>query len=151
MPDASIGVRALHASETKPLRHLVLWPHIENESDCVMSIDDDHETLHLGCIVDDIVASVGTIYPESSAKIQATRPYRLRAMATHPDYRRQHLGEMLLQHAFKTLLARGCDVLWCDARLVAVPFYTSLGFRVLPEIYDVPLIGPHQFMWKEIK
>jgi len=42
-------------------------------------------------------------------------------------------------------------VLWCDARLKAVPFYASLGFQSLPEVYDVPNIGPHQFMWIHIK
>jgi hypothetical protein len=41
-------------------------------------------------------------------------------------------------------------VLWCDARLVAVPFYEQLGFKKFEDVYEVPLIGPHHFMWKEV-
>jgi hypothetical protein len=45
---------------------------------------------------------------------------------------------------------RGVVVLWCDARLVAVPFYEQLGFKKFDDVYEVPLIGPHHFMWREV-
>lgn len=151
MPNPSMHVRLLQPAETRALRHLVLWPHIKDESDCVLAIDEAAGTMHFGVVVNGMIASVGTIYPELSPKVKASRPFRLRAMATHPDYRRKHLGENLLKHAFIELTQLGGDVLWCDARIAAVPFYTSLGFQIHSEIYDVPNIGPHQFMWKELR
>jgi len=151
MHNSTMQVRRLEANEVKPLRHLVLWPHIERVEDCILAIDGLPETMHMGAEVNGEICSIGTFYPESSPKVNAHAPYRLRAMATHPDFRRQHMGERLIREALEELQHQGADVLWCDARLKAVPFYASLGFQALPEVYDVPNIGPHQFMWIHIK
>ena len=43
-----------------------------------------------------------------------------------------------------------CDLLWCNARLVAVNFYKSLGFKINGELFDIVGIGPHYYMYKEI-
>jgi ribosomal protein S18 acetylase RimI-like enzyme len=71
-------------------------------------------------------------------------------MATDPDYRGQNAGRILIEKSFDILKEKGVEVLWCDARKIAVGFYQSLGFSMLPEEYEVPKIGPHYFMWKEL-
>lgn len=86
----------------------------------------------------------------TSNRLSHAKQYRLRAMATDADFRRQHAGDLLITFAIQHLQTLGIDVLWCDARLYAVPFYSSLGFQKFDDVYEVPLIGPHHFMWKEL-
>ena len=55
-----------------------------------------------------------------------------------------------MSESFKELKNRDCDMVWCNARLVAVDFYKSSGFKITGEIFDIVEIGPHYYMYKEI-
>lgn len=62
--------------------------------------------------------------------------WRLRAMATLPPRRR-------------------CDrrprrLLWCGARIRAVPFYERAGFSTLGDFYEEPVVGTHVLMWRVV-
>jgi len=39
-------------------------------------------------------------------------------------------------------------VLWCNARVGAVPFYRSHGWEVVSAVFEVPAVGPHHRMVK---
>jgi hypothetical protein len=59
-----------------------------------------------------------------------------------------HDGHLkLVEEAKRRIADMGYDVLWCDARKVALGFYERLGFDRIDEWYEVPLIGPHQLMY----
>jgi len=46
---------------------------------------------------------------------------------------------------------RKVDLLWCDARKVALGFYEKMGFKILGDFYEIPIIGPHKLMYKVIR
>ena len=140
-------VKEITSGETHRLRHLVLWPHIEREEHCVIDSDNHPDCFHLGVFDGGQIVSVGSFFPQPTPKMEALNPYRLRAMATHPDYRGRNAGRELIMAALEILRKHKADILWCDARLHAVPFYLKLGFTALDEIYEVRNIGPHKFMW----
>jgi GNAT superfamily N-acetyltransferase len=142
-------VQKIPVALTRELRHLVLWPHIERRIDCAIPTEETTPgVFHLGVIDNGNIASIGTFFPMSSTKLDIRKQYRLRAMATHPDYAGKGCGRLLITYSIQLLREEGVEVLWCDARLGAVGFYEALGFSSLDEIYDVPKIGPHKFMWK---
>lgn len=143
-------VRPITSAQTRPLRHLVLWPHIPNEEDCVIDIDLREDAIHLGTFHEGKLIAVGSFFEMNSPRLRTERQYRLRAMATHPDFRGSGAGKVLVQYGIQLLKAKGAQVLWCDARLKATGFYAALGFNLMNEIYDVPNIGPHQFMWIDL-
>jgi GNAT superfamily N-acetyltransferase len=140
-------VKRIDPSETRPLRHLVLWPHIERMEDCVIDIDHREDAIHLGTFDNGRIVSVGSLFRMTSPKIDFPVQYRLRAMATDPEYRGKNGGAFLIREAERILREMNIDVLWCDARIGAVGFYQKLGFSLIDEIYDVPRIGPHKFMY----
>jgi len=41
-------------------------------------------------------------------------------------------------------------MVWCNARLVAVEFYKSIGFKIIGDLFDIQGIGPHYYMYKKI-
>lgn len=145
-----LAVRRISAAETRQLRHRVLWPHLSSPEVCVIDIDDREDAFHVGVFTDERLISIGSFFALESPRLAMKPQYRLRAMATGPEFRRLHAGDSLIQFALQELRLRGVAVLWCDARLVAVPFYEQLGFKKFDDVYEVPLIGPHHFMWKEV-
>ncbi len=143
-------VQFIRSEQTRPLRHLVLWPHISEEKNCIIDIDDREDAFHLGTFEQGQIISVGSFFQMTSGKLDFKKQYRLRAMATSPDFRGMNAGKELIQFAITELKERGIEVLWCDARINATGFYSNLEFSMLDEVYDVPLIGPHKFMWIEL-
>ena len=144
-----MDIKVVVAKDIRPLRNLVLRPNLPIET-TYYDLDNDIETFHLASIMDNTIITIGTFYPENDIELQTKNGYRLRGMATHPDYRRKSAATKLMKKSFVLLKEKKCDVLWCNARLVAVEFYKSLGFKITGKIFDIPSIGPHYKMYKSV-
>tara|TARA_B000000477_G_scaffold16099_1_gene13675 strand:+ start:530 stop:973 length:444 start_codon:yes stop_codon:yes gene_type:complete len=144
-----MDIKVVAAKDIRPLRNLVLRPNLPIET-TYYDLDNDIETFHLASIMDNTIISIGTFYPENDIELQTKNGYRLRGMATHPKFRRKSAATKLMKESFVLLKEKKCDVLWCNARLVAVEFYKSLGFKITGEIFDIPSIGPHYKMYKSV-
>ena len=144
-----MDIKVVTAKDIRPLRNLVLRPNLPIET-TYYDLDNDIETFHLASIMDNTIISIGTFYPENDVELQTKNGYRLRGMATHPKFRRKSAATKLMKESFVLLKEKKCDVLWCNARLVAVEFYKSLGFKITGEIFDIPSIGPHYKMYKSV-
>ena len=142
-------VHITNASEIRPLRNLVLRPNQPIET-TFYDLDDHHKTFHLASKVGDVIISIGTFYPENDFDIQMTNGYRLRGMATHPSYRRNGAAAKLMREAFQLLEKKNCDTIWCNARLIAIDFYKSLGFKEIGPKFNISEIGPHYKMYKRL-
>jgi GNAT superfamily N-acetyltransferase len=145
-----MDVRIIPSIQTRDLRYRVLWPHKASIDECFIDIDDREDAFHLATFDGDRIVSVGSFFQMTSDKIESQKPYRLRAMATDPDYRGKGTGRLLIEKAKEILSEKEVDILWCDARIVATGFYSSLGFQMLPEPYEIPIIGTHYFMWLKL-
>ena len=144
-----MDIKVVSAKDIRPLRNLVLRPNLPIET-TYYDLDNDIETFHLASIMDNTIISIGTFYPENDIELQTKNGYRLRGMATHPKFRRKSAATKLMKESFVLLKEKKCDVLWCNARLVAVEFYKSLGFKITGKIFDIPSIGPHYKMYKSV-
>ena len=144
-----MDIKVVAAKDIRPLRNLVLRPNLPIET-TYYDLDNDIETFHLASIMDNTIISIGTFYPENDIELQTKNGYRLRGMATHPKFRRKSAATKLMKESFVLLKEKKCDFLWCNARLVAVEFYKSLGFKITGKIFDIPSIGPHYKMYKSV-
>ena len=144
-----MDVKKVTAKDIRPLRNLVLRPNLPIET-TYYDLDDDINTFHLASIMDNTIISIGTFYPENDIELQTKNGYRLRGMATHPKFRRKSAATKLMKESFVLLKEKKCDILWCNARFVAVEFYKSLGFKITGKIFDIPSIGPHYKMYKSV-
>ena len=139
----------LSAEKIRHLRHSELRKG-EDFSTTSYARDNDNETFHLAYIKEKKIVVCATFYPEFSERIQAVNAYRLRGLATESSLQRRGYATDLMQEAFKELKKRDCDALWCNARLVAVGFYKSIGFKIIGDRFDISGIGPHNYMYKKI-
>ena len=144
-----VSISKVDADKVRPLRHSELR---KGQDFSTTSYLKDYEinTFHMACIVDDITVSCATFYPEKSTKIKSDNAYRLRGMATDSNFQRKGYASDLMNESFKELKKRDCDMVWCNARLVAVDFYKSVGFKITGDLFDIEGIGPHYYMDKEI-
>ena len=144
-----VNIRKVDAEKVRPLRHSELRKGQDFSTTSYLK-DYEEGTFHIACIVDDKIVTCATFYPEKSIKIKSNNAYRLRGMATASNFQRKGYATDLMNESFKELKNRDCDMVWCNARLVAVNFYKSVGFKITGELFDIKGIGPHYYMYKEI-
>ena len=144
-----VEINKVDAKKVRPLRHSELR---KGQDFSTTSYLEDYEvdTFHMACIVDKKIVTCATFYPEKFIKIKSDNTYRLRGMATVSNFQRKGYATDLMRESFKEIKEKESDLLWCNARLVAVNFYESLGFKIIGEVFDIEGIGPHYYMYKEI-
>jgi len=144
-----VEINKVDAEKIRSLRHSELR---KGQDFSTTSYRKDYEegTFHMACIVDERIVTCATFYAEKSLKIKSDNAYRLRGMATDSNFQRKGYASDLMEESFKELTKRDCDMVWCNARLVAVDFYKSVGFKITGELFNIVGIGPHYYMYKKI-
>lgn len=140
-------VKQIEAKDTYPIRQLVLREGRPIES-CHFTGDHDELTFHLGGFMQDKLASVASFYFHTHDHFLEPYQFQLRGMATLPEFQAQGLSKALLQTAFPLIQKNHVKLLWCNARLGAVDFYSKMGFEKDSEIFEIPDVGPHRLMHK---
>lgn len=138
---AVVRVRPVDRAVILPLRHAVLRPGRPLET-ADFDGDDDADTIHLAALLDgsEDVVGCATLMRRPWGSQPA---WQLRGMATRADLARRGIGAAVLRAAEEIA---GGGLMWCNARLAAVPFYAAAGWVVVSEEFDVPGIGPHHAM-----
>lgn len=75
---------------------------------------------------------------------------QLRGMAVDTDVQKQGVGAVILAEAHRVARERGFAELWCNARVYAMPFYERAGWLAEGEEFEVPDVGPHYIMRKQL-
>jgi GNAT superfamily N-acetyltransferase len=114
--------------------------------DCIFQGDNDELTFHLGAFVDKKLVSVASFYFEANERFSDLYQYRLRGMATLPEYQAQGLSSALMRTAFPVIKQNQCTLLWCNAREKALGFYLRVGFCQSGDFFTIPKIGKHILM-----
>ena len=157
-----IELRTVPAAATYSLRQSVLRPH-QSIEEMSWEGDDEPDTATFAAVQHDsgTVVAIATVFPSpapfETASDSAEPPddlkhksWRLRGMATREDFRGQGIGSRVLGAALEHVASAGGELVWCNARLKAVPFYQRAGFETWGEEWELPSIGPHVVMWREI-
>lgn len=139
-------VRFIAPEETHPLRQQVLRPgqplaHME------WPLDHAPGSFHLGMDVEGRLCSVASFVPQGCSLPGSHTPYRLRGMATVPAHQGSGFGTALLRFGIGHARQLRADLLWCNARERAVPFYARQGFVAEGQPFPIEHIGVHQLMY----
>lgn len=141
-----IHVKRITPQEQFPLRERVL-----GQAPAFKDGDLAPETLHVGVYADDVLVSIASLYAETMPGDPSEADWRLRGMATLPEYERRGLGRLALERCLDYARAREGRVVWCNARENALPFYQRLGFHMRPDAYEVPGHGVRYFLWLPLR
>ena len=108
---------------------------------------------HFGAFADGELVGAGYISPVSEpndlgAPTAATAPpiiggWQLRGMSVSETQRGRGIGRAIVERCIAAAREENAPVLWCNARVRAVPLYQRAGFVGVGEIFEIAGIGPH--------
>jgi GNAT superfamily N-acetyltransferase len=141
-----VRVDPVSAAEVRPLRQAVLRPH-QRVEELVWGGDDDPRALHVGVRDGDgALIAVGSTAPDPGPH----GDWRVRGMAVVPEARGSGAGRAVLDALLAHAREHGGTRAWCNARTGVLPFYARAGFATIGEPFDVPHIGPHVVMARDL-
>lgn len=142
-----IKIIEIKAEETYPIRKSVLREGMSLSHQ--MNGDHDSSTLHLGLFDEDRLVCIGSFMKAAKSNFKGVQ-YQLRGMASAKGSQGKGYGKDLLQKAEELLKDKGVDILWCNARVVAIDFYSKLGYEFFGDVFEVNEVGPHFVMFKKL-
>ncbi|PQV64675.1 Acetyltransferase (GNAT) domain-containing protein [Abditibacterium utsteinense] len=145
----NILIQPMRAAQTSALRRAVLRPN-QPPSASVYPADSAAGALHLGAFCAEEIVGIASIYPEVWPRDANFKAWRLRGMAVSPAWQGRGIGSDLVRACLVHVQAHGGELLWCNARTPAVRFYRALGFESVGEEFEVPEIGPHHLMRRNL-
>lgn len=149
----ALQIQFISADQTYFLRHKILRPRQSFEA-VKYAGDFSPTAFHVGAFINEQLVGIATFASESHWNVEKTHPaknpYRLRGMATDFDFHGQGVGAAVLHFSISTLRQKHCDLLWCNAREIAFPFYEKLGFHFIGDLFEIEDIGPHKVMYKPL-
>lgn len=148
LDNPSYNLRTITSKETWPVRHPVLRKGRPLE-DVYMEADEKESTFHVGMFYNKDIIGVASFMDDTNP-IFTGKQYRLRGMAVLPEYRKRGIAELLLKKGEDILKEKGFTLLWFNARIIAIHFYENLGYEKIGAEFDIPLVGPHYVMKKEL-
>lgn len=162
-----LEIRLVDLQAILELRHMVLRPH-QSIEDCLYPSDGEISTFHLGAFLDGKLISTVSFNQENCEIFSDEVPetladksigdlllgisdqYRLRAMATLPEFQKMGVGRQVVAFGENILKQRGVNFLWCKGRVNVQAYYTRLGFKPYGEPFDYPPIGMHIVLTKTL-
>ena len=143
----TFDIHSISAAETRPLRQQILRPH-QNAAELVYPGDEDPHTLHAGAHKNGRLVGIATVTPEPFAAHPDRSGWRLRGMATIPEVRGEGYGAALIDACLAHIRHHGGELIWCNGRTTAVPFYERVGFVKHGPEFEIPGTGPHFVLWR---
>ena len=140
-------VTLLATEDILDLRHRILRAGLPADT-ARFEGDDETHTFHAGVRFAGKVIGCVTLLQRPYDREPA---WQLRGMAIDDLYQRQGIGSALLLFIEGEARRRGGGkLLWCNARLPAVPFYESHGWVVDGPDFEIEDAGPHCEMVKPL-
>jgi len=142
-------IQQISAKQTHAVRHPVLRTGKPIET-CVFSGDEYDTTIHLGVFIKENLIGVSTLMQNNSVLFKNKWQYQLRGMAILKAYRGKGLGALLIEHSISLVKEKKTNLIWCNAREIAVNFYKYNGFLTIGKPFKIKEIGTHYVMYKKL-
>lgn len=156
---AALAIRLVALDDTFPLRKAVLRPWLTID-EARATWADTPEHFQVGAVKDGRVVSTAGFLIEAQPNYGAVLgplQWRLRGVASEPDFQGKGLGGRVLTFGIaelaRRLAARGepSAALWCNGRTGAQRFYERHGFQPIGAIFETPGTGPHYVFWRRVE
>jgi GNAT superfamily N-acetyltransferase len=143
------SVKEIPALETFSVRHPVLRPG-KNIETCHFDGDNLESTRHFGYFEAEKLAGVASLFETTTPLLPEQNQFQLRGMAVLQEYQKRGIGEALVKFAENDAILRNGNMIWFNAREIAVPFYQKLGYKIIGEPFDIGDIGEHYVMYRNL-
>lgn len=143
-------IKKISAEKTHAIRHPMLRQGRPIE-DCVFNGDKDPKTIHLGAFIENKLVGVLSAYQKSTSAFEVKESYQIRGVAVLTTVHRKGIGRALMANIEHQLKQRKIDLIWLNARITAVDFYTTLAYQQKGKAFEIEGIGTHYCFYKILK
>ena len=154
MTTDAIDIREVDVRRVKPLRTRVLRPQFEAGRLLDYDGDDSDDAHHFAALNVESGEVVGVVsyLPETLPVDGRSAEVRLRGMAVCEDLRGRGVGAHLLSTTLTKVALHHprWSAVWASARTAVIEFYANHGFESVGPRFEMPSVGPHQRMVREL-
>ena len=143
------SIKQIPSKDTFAVRLPVLRPGKPVES-CIFEGDDLPSTVHFGVFDDQNLAGIVSVFEVTTPLLTQQGQFQLRGMAVLDPYQKKGLGEKLVKAAEEYITTQGGEVIWFNAREIAVGFYNKMGYEIIGDPFTIGDIGIHYVMYREV-
>ena len=144
-----IKSKIINSGLAQTLRHKVLREGKPFDS-AHFKEDGFKDTIHIGAYSDNILVGVCSLINNNNTDIKLQKQYQLRGMAVDTKAQGKGVGKAMLRFVEQALNNLNIEVVWCNSRIIARRFYASCGFIDMNKNFDIPKIGVHAVMYKNL-
>ncbi len=119
-------IQPISAEQTWPMRQAIMYP---NFSIGQVKLKDDAIGRHFGLFLGKELTVVVSIFVQEEA-------LQFRKLATKTDQQGKGYGRQMMAFILDLASAENLEMIWCNARLSAAPFYKQFGFEVFGETWQ---------------
>ncbi|WP_245987155.1 GNAT family N-acetyltransferase [Maribacter vaceletii] len=125
MTHKKLSIKQIQASETWPLRHVVMYPTHPKE---YVILENDKEGIHFGGYAEGILVTVVSLFiKEKNAQF--------RKLATLEEHQGKGYASQLLSFVFDFSKKKNTSKIWCNARENKANFYHNFGMTKTNKTY----------------
>jgi GNAT superfamily N-acetyltransferase len=134
-----LHIRRAEVAEIVDLRHRVLRAGLPRSA-ALFDGDVMPTSRHFAAFLGNNAVSCASFH----RSMWETEPaWQLRGMATDEAFRGRGVGGELLTFAERSVKAEGPTLMWANARIGAIKFYTDRGWDIVSDLFEIPTAGMH--------
>jgi len=145
-----IELKNIDFKETFAVRYPVLRRGKPIES-CFFEGDDLNSTVHFGLYYNTKLAGVVSVFKNKNSIFSAENQFQIRGMAVLQEHQGKKFGKQLLIKSEEYVLTQKSDLIWFNAREIAVPFYQNFCYQIAGDAFEIKEVGMHFIMFKYLK
>jgi GNAT superfamily N-acetyltransferase len=112
--------------------------------------DDLPTTMHFGVFENSNLQGVVSVFKKNSGIGLGKFEFQIRGMAVLENVQNRGFGKLLVNEVENQLKLNNNTLIWFNARTSAVLFYEKMGYQKFGSVFDIPDVGLHLLMFKEI-
>lgn len=142
-------IKLITSAEAWSIRQSVLREGKPLEA-CIFDGDDLETTFHTGLFFQNSLVAVASFMKNLHALFIEKSQFQLRGMAVLKEFQGQGFGHHILNFGESLLIDQGVELIWCNARKIAVPFYQKNNYSIQGDPFNIRNIGIHYVMGKTL-
>lgn len=121
-----LSIEQIRHELTWRLRQKILYP---QQKLYEMEMDEDLEGIHFGAFQNNDLVAVVSLFPKGDS-------FQFRKFAVDTGHQHQGIGSKVLDYITNFAEMEGAVLLWCNARIIAIPFYLKHGFKQTGRLFS---------------
>lgn len=117
---------------------------------CHFEGDDLPSTKHIGYFDVKNLIGIISVFRSNHAFFEENQ-FQIRGMAVLTTHQKKGIGAQLIRYAEQYIHNQNGNLIWLNARIIAIGFYEKLGYQIIGDSFEIPEIGTHYVMFKTIK